>query len=638
MNASRSARLLAGLTTGGLLAAGLTYLGTAPASAEASDPLGFDIAALAATGDGRVIAVGSAYDVDGEGGTETPHAALVEGADVTPVTGLPDDGGVKAVTVLGSTALLFGSDADGAAAAWSVDLAAGDAESGPTAVAGAAPPLSRVTASAPAALVVAGTTWNDEEGVADAVVAFADTTVALGPDVTPAAVTTNAAGKIYVVGTEADGETGRLWLIDEDSSVAPVAVGSYPSAVVASDSTVFVADSVEGAGEIRALDATTGEALGAADFGDAPVDGMTLSSDGETLFAAAGYQLYAIPVDDVADFDVESAETIEADGWLGPLASWEHDGSTTLFSSLDGAAIGTFGAPEKPVVTAKVDPASPTTLEFTVAGDAQGLHATVTSDADKVVFDGVLDTYGDGRECSYGFDENPSTCWIEGLDYATTYTVVVSSSNFLGSTASDPQTVATLGLLNGPSTATFTGTAQVGKTLTAVTSTGWPAGTDVQYGWGIDGGQWGDFVAGRTLALTPGLAGTKVTLIVTGAKDGFAIRTVRSTAVTVAAAPVVALPPLVINNPKKARQATPKVAGTPKVGHKVSAAVKVTAWPKGTKVRFQWYVNGKPIKGATKKTLKVTKKLKGKKVQVVAIGTKPGYAPAVKKSKPVRIR
>ena len=72
--------------------------------------------------------------------------------------------------------------------------------------------------------------------------------------------------------------------------------------------------------------------------------------------------------------------------------------------------------------------------------------------------------------------------------------------------------------------AKITGTPEVGKTLTG-TTTGWPAGTQLSYQWGFNGGQFGGAIegaTGTTLKLTKDLIGTQIVFIVTGTKDGYA--------------------------------------------------------------------------------------------------------------------
>lgn len=630
-----TSRLVAGLATTGLLTAGLTCFAAPATAATASGPLGFTPAGLTATADGTVVVAGNNWD------TGAPGAAVVRNGVVDAIEGLPADATVNAVLAqesgAGSVVLVAGSDGNGAAG-WTIDLTDPD----PTAVLGTGGPAwDAVTAvGGDEFLVLAGTDSN-EDGDTSAVAALGADEVVLAEGGSPTAATTDENGTAYVVGTGADGDAGELWIVGDDApAVTTVEVGDQPRAVVAADGVAYVAGTAGEQGVIQAVTAA-GANVGTADLGDATVSGLAMSADRETLYAAAGYSLYAIPVDGLADFDADGADVIESDDWLGALAIATQGDATALFSSTDiydeetessDSVVVAFGGPAAPVVTASVNPSSPTTLEFTVDGDAHGLRATVTGPEAEVVFDGTLETYGDGRECSYDWDSEISTCWIEGLDYGTTYDLVVTATNFLGSTGSDTQTVSTLPLLAGPSTASFTGTAQVGQNLTAVTSTGWPAGTALEYGWSVNGGQWGTYIPGRTLALAPNLAGTRVTLMVTGTKDGFAQRVARSAAVAVAAAPVVQLPAL----PGVTKKATAKVAGTPQVGKVVKA--NVGTWPKGTKVKVQWYANGKPIKGATKKKLKLGKKLKGKKITVVVTGTKPGYAPKSKKSKPTKVR
>lgn len=69
------------------------------------------------------------------------------------------------------------------------------------------------------------------------------------------------------------------------------------------------------------------------------------------------------------------------------------------------------------------------------------------------------------------------------------------------------------------------------------------------------------------------------------------------------------------------------VTGKPKVGKKLT--VTLTA-PSGATITYQWYAGGKKIKHATKKSLKLTKALKHKKIRVKVVVRVPGQAPVVK--------
>lgn len=81
----------------------------------------------------------------------------------------------------------------------------------------------------------------------------------------------------------------------------------------------------------------------------------------------------------------------------------------------------------------------------------------------------------------------------------------------------------------------------------------------------------------------------------------------------------------------KLKTVTPKITGTAKVGKTVKT--KVTGWTKGTKISYQWYANGKKIKGATKSSVKLTKSQAGKKITVKVTGKKTGYTTVTKTSK-----
>lgn len=78
-----------------------------------------------------------------------------------------------------------------------------------------------------------------------------------------------------------------------------------------------------------------------------------------------------------------------------------------------------------------------------------------------------------------------------------------------------------------------------------------------------------------------------------------------------------------------------KVTGTPKVGKTLKA---VPGKADGATITYQWLANGKPIKKATKSSLKLSKTLKGKKVSVRATYGKDGYLKTVQTSKAVKVK
>lgn len=78
-----------------------------------------------------------------------------------------------------------------------------------------------------------------------------------------------------------------------------------------------------------------------------------------------------------------------------------------------------------------------------------------------------------------------------------------------------------------------------------------------------------------------------------------------------------------------------KITGKPKVGKTLKA---VPGSSEGATVKYQWLSNGKPIKKATKSSLKLSKSLKGKKVSVRATYGKDGMLATVQTSKALKIK
>jgi hypothetical protein len=75
----------------------------------------------------------------------------------------------------------------------------------------------------------------------------------------------------------------------------------------------------------------------------------------------------------------------------------------------------------------------------------------------------------------------------------------------------------------------------------------------------------------------------------------------------------------------------PKITGKAKVGKKLK--VKVGTWSPKPNFTYQWYANGKAIKGATKASLKLKKAQKGKKITVKVTAKKAGFLTEKKTSK-----
>jgi hypothetical protein len=80
---------------------------------------------------------------------------------------------------------------------------------------------------------------------------------------------------------------------------------------------------------------------------------------------------------------------------------------------------------------------------------------------------------------------------------------------------------------------------------------------------------------------------------------------------------------------KTFKASAPKIKGTFKVGKTVTVSA---SWTPKVKLKFQWYANGKAIKGAKGSKLKLSKSLKGKKISVKVTASKAGYVTASKTS------
>ncbi|GAA1801588.1 hypothetical protein [Nesterenkonia flava] len=165
---------------------------------------------------------------------------------------------------------------------------------------------------------------------------------------------------------------------------------------------------------------------------------------------------------------------------------------------------------------------------------------------------------------------------------------------------------------------TLSGTTKVGSTLTAKPGTWAPGDAQLGYQWLRDG----KAIKGATKStyrLKDLDAGKKVSVRVTGAKNGYASVAKTSGTRSVPMQTLTAVP-------------TPTVSGTAKVGASLKAAPG-TWGPKDTSLSYQWLREGKAIMGATKSTYKLSASDAGKKVSVRVTGKKTGYASQAKTSK-----
>lgn len=167
----------------------------------------------------------------------------------------------------------------------------------------------------------------------------------------------------------------------------------------------------------------------------------------------------------------------------------------------------------------------------------------------------------------------------------------------------------------------FTGAARVGTKLQASTP-GWTAGTTFSYQW-LRNGTAIKGASKSAYTIGPEDHGKILTLRVTGKKPSHTTAT-RTSAPT----------PLV--NYGKLVTAAPTLSGTARVGKTLTA--RTGTWSPGTKFRYQWYSNGKAIKGSTKSTLRLGSAHRSKKISVKVSGSKAGYMGTSRASKAVLVK
>jgi endoglucanase len=79
--------------------------------------------------------------------------------------------------------------------------------------------------------------------------------------------------------------------------------------------------------------------------------------------------------------------------------------------------------------------------------------------------------------------------------------------------------------------------------------------------------------------------------------------------------------------------AKPRLVTAPVAGEKVVAKVrKQKGWTRGVRLSYQWLLDGKRIRGATKRSLVPTDTMIGRDVSVTVTGRAPGHLPAVSRS------
>ena len=190
------------------------------------------------------------------------------------------------------------------------------------------------------------------------------------------------------------------------------------------------------------------------------------------------------------------------------------------------------------------------------------------------------------------------------------YTSATVTTSALGPVTQQVTTPSTKKFTKIP-TPTVSGTAQVGKTLTAKPGSWSPVPTSLTYQW-YRSGKAITGATGRTYALAPSTKDGTITVRVTAARSGYTTTTSKPSKAT-----------------KKVKAGTitavkPKISGTARVGSTLTAVPG--KWkPATTTFSYQWYRNSSKITKATKSTYLLAKADKGKKISVKVTGKAPGY-------------
>lgn len=189
------------------------------------------------------------------------------------------------------------------------------------------------------------------------------------------------------------------------------------------------------------------------------------------------------------------------------------------------------------------------------------------------------------------------------------YELTYSVTDAAGNTTTATRTITVVsGVLTSTGVPRISGMVKVGSVVTAVTPA-WQPTPSYSFQWLLNG----KALPGKTsarLPVAPSYALGRLSVRVTGTRAGYESLTQTSVPVTVAKGDF-------------SRVSKPKIKGKARVGARLT--VNTGKWSPAPAFAFRWYANGKAIKGATGTRLKLTRKLKGKRISVKVVATKTGY-------------
>ena len=205
---------------------------------------------------------------------------------------------------------------------------------------------------------------------------------------------------------------------------------------------------------------------------------------------------------------------------------------------------------------------------------------------------------------------NASTYSVKPADLGKRLSVKVTGSQLGYSTVSktSPLTAKAVAGTLVASAPRISGTAKVGNKLTATAGT-WSKGTKFSYQW-YAGGKPVKGATASTYSVKPADLGKTLSVKITGKLTGYnaSAKVSRQTAKAVLGT---------------LKSSKPKITGSVTTGKRLSTSVG--SWTKGTKLSYQWHVNGQKIKGANKSTYVIPKSARGKQIHVSVTGKNYGF-------------
>lgn len=194
--------------------------------------------------------------------------------------------------------------------------------------------------------------------------------------------------------------------------------------------------------------------------------------------------------------------------------------------------------------------------------------------------------------------------------------VTGTKTGYTATTRSSAPVLVAIGVLSVTPVLRISGTATVGKTLSASTDSWSPAPVDLTLQWKRNGAPIASATT-PTYVLTAADLGATITVTVTGTKVGYA--TVSKTSVA----------PLPVG-PGKLVGPAPRISGVARVGQQLVAVPGL--WTPGAALAFQWFRGAIPVSGATSAAYVLTGADRTYRMTVTVTATQAGYLTAVKTS------